>query len=136
MESVHLLLVTEGITPQPAEPSTREDPNILRAGHLPSTDGSPKCNLGSRVQNVSNTLTDYPKKWFRMLHVSNVDLFTKLSSDFCSIFQGIQPFSKDPFHLQYESQKRGEKLKSYMERFHNEVIHIRVITEKETLANF
>ena len=33
-------------------------------------------------------------------------------------------------------QERGEKLKSYVERFHKEVIQMGVFAEKETLTNF
>ena len=33
-------------------------------------------------------------------------------------------------------QKQGETLRSYVEKFHKEVIHMGVFTENETLADF
>ena len=57
-----------------------------------------------------------------------------LNVNICSAI--IKPPPKDPILLQYIVQERGEKLKSYVERFHKEVIQIGVFAEKETLTNF
>ena len=83
-----------------------------------------------------STLTDCAKTWFRKLPPRSVDSFTKLTTDFCAQFQGIKPRPKDPVLLQYVIQERGETLRSYVEKFHKEVIQIGVFVEKETLANF
>ena len=82
------------------------------------------------------TLTDFTKTWFKKLPAGSVSSFTKLSKDFCAQFQGVKPPPKDPILLQYIVQERGEKLKSYVERFHKEVIQMGVFAEKETLTNF
>ncbi|KAK2658514.1 hypothetical protein Ddye_005047 [Dipteronia dyeriana] len=68
------------------------------------------------------TLTDYAKTWFRKLPAGSVDYFTMQSIDFCSQFHGVKPHPKDPIHLQYMVQERGETLRSYMECFHKKVI--------------
>ena len=83
-----------------------------------------------------STLTDCAKTWFRKLPLGSVDSFTKLTIDFYAQFQGIKPRPKDPVLLQYVVQVREETLRSYVEKFHKEVIQMGVFTEKETLANF
>ncbi|KAI9175197.1 hypothetical protein LWI28_028720 [Acer negundo] len=82
------------------------------------------------------TLTDHAKTWFKKLPPSSVDSFTKLTVNFCAQFQGIKSHPKDLILLQYVVQERGETSRSYVEKFHKEVIQIEVFIEKETLANF
>jgi len=82
------------------------------------------------------TLTDCTKAWFRKLPSGSVDSFTKLTMAFCAQFQGIRPRPKDPILLQYVTQERGETLRSYVEKYHREVIQMGVFDERETLANF
>ncbi|KAK4838740.1 hypothetical protein QYF36_016067 [Acer negundo] len=50
--------------------------------------------------------------------------------------RGSSLVSRIPVLLQYMIQKWGELLNSYVEKYHNEVIQMRVFDEKETLANF
>ena len=83
-----------------------------------------------------STLINCAKTWFRKLPPGSVDSFTKLTTDFCAQFQGIKPRPKDPVLLQYVIQERGETLRSYVEKFHKEVIQMGVFVEKETFANF
>ncbi|KAK4857069.1 hypothetical protein QYF36_024221 [Acer negundo] len=83
-----------------------------------------------------STLIDTAKTWFRKLPPGSVDSFSKLTTAFCAQFQGIKPRPKNPILLQYVTQERGETLRSYMEKFHKEVILMGVFDEKETLANF
>ena len=66
----------------------------------------------------------------------SVDSFTKLTIDFYAQFQRIKPLPKDPVLLQYVIQERGETLRSYVKKFHKEVIQMGVFVEKEALANF
>ncbi|KAI9185302.1 hypothetical protein LWI28_006012 [Acer negundo] len=91
------------------------------------------------VQNVTrsamcrmflSTLTDCAKTWFRKLPPGCVDSFSKLITAFCAQFQGIKPRPKDPILLQYVIHERGETLRSYMEKFHKEVIQMGVFVEK------
>ncbi|KAI9190959.1 hypothetical protein LWI28_001430 [Acer negundo] len=83
-----------------------------------------------------STLTDCAKTWFRTLPPSSVDSFSKLTTSFCAQFQGIKPCPKDLILLQYVIQEWGETLRSYVEKFHKEVIQMIVFDKKETLANF
>ena len=83
-----------------------------------------------------STLTDCAKTWFRKLPAGSVDSFTKLTMAFYAQFQGMKPRPKDPILLQYVIQERSESLRSYVEKYHKEVIQMGVFDEKETLANF
>ena len=83
-----------------------------------------------------STLTDCAKTWFRKLLSSSVDSLSKLTMAFCAQFQEIKPRPKDPILLHYVIQKRGETLRSYVEKLQKEIIQMRVFDENETLANF
>ncbi|KAI9165341.1 hypothetical protein LWI28_012207 [Acer negundo] len=83
-----------------------------------------------------STLTDSAKTWFRKLPPGSVDSFSKPTKAFYAQFQGIKPRPKDLILLQYLIQEQGETLRSYVEKFHKEVIQMGVLNEKETLANF
>ena len=82
------------------------------------------------------TMTDCAKAWFRKLPSGSVDSFTKLTMAFYAQFQRARPRPKDPILLQYVTQERGETLRSYVEKYHWEVIQVGVFDERETLANF
>ncbi|KAK2653313.1 hypothetical protein Ddye_013169 [Dipteronia dyeriana] len=106
-------------------PVRQKDPMVLRTedplSHLENFIQQMEVQKTTRAamcRMFPTTLTDYAKTWFRKLPAGNMDSFTKLSTDFCSQFQGVKPRLKDPIHLQYVIQKRGETLRAYVERFH------------------
>ena len=128
----------------PAEKySGTEDP----VSHLESFIHPMEVQIATRsamCQMFSLTLTDCAKTWFRKLPSGSGDSFSKLTTAFCAQFQGIKPRPNDPILLQYMTQVWGETLRSYVEKFHEEVIQkfheeviqMGVFDEKETLANF